>query len=221
MNVQDIRLTFLEKYLHNEYVKDKTGCNMLEIISASFEADENYLIRKPNVDYCHRELEWYKSQSLNVSDIPGKAVKVWHSVADNKGFINSNYGYLIWSKENYQQYEHVKNELQQNPDSRRAVMIYNRPSIWKEYDRDGMSDFICTMGVHYLIRNDKLTAVVQMRSQDSTFGYCNDYFWQKYVLDALASDLGIEPGKIYWNVASLHVYPRDFICFEFFHFEII
>jgi thymidylate synthase len=49
-----------------------------------------------------------------------------------------------------------------------------------------------------------------MRSNDVVFGYKNDYAWQQYVLKTLASDLGIEPGAIQWQVQNLHVYERHF-----------
>ena len=97
------------------------------------------------------------------------------------------------------------------PNSRRAVMIYTRPTMWEDYKRDGMSDFMCTNTVQYMIRNEQLVAIVQMRSNDVVFGYRNDYAWQKHVADTLTADLGLtkEP-KIIWHVGNLHVYERHF-----------
>ena len=45
----------------------------------------------------------------------------------------------------------------------------------------GMSDFICTNAVSYMIRDDELISVVQMRSNDVVYGYKNDYAWQKWM----------------------------------------
>jgi thymidylate synthase len=95
-------------------------------------------------------------------------------------------------------------------------MIYTRPSIWLEYNENGKNDFICTNSVTYYVRDNKLHAVVQMRSNDVVFGYKNDYAWQKYILDSLVKDLsGIskvnyEAGDIIWQVQNLHVYGRHF-----------
>ena len=110
----------------------------------------------------------------------------------------------------YRQYDNVVVELLNNPDSRRASMVYQRPSIWVEYNQNGKNDFICTNAVTYYIRNDELQSVVQMRSNDVVFGYKNDYAWQQYVLKQLAADLDIEPGYIIWQVQNLHVYERHF-----------
>lgn len=210
MRVSDIRQYFINELENKHYVIDKTGVNMLEMIGATFIADETAIFGTPNQEYIQRELEWYRSQSLNVADIPGGPPVVWKMAASSQGWINSNYGYLILSNDNWNQYDHVRDELRRNPFSRRAVMIYTRPMIWEEYNLDGMSDFICTNTVQYFIRDDKLQVVVQMRSNDVVFGYKNDYAWQEYVALALCDELGVELGDIIWHVGSLHVYSRHF-----------
>jgi thymidylate synthase len=144
-----------------------------------------------------------------------KTPLIWRQIASNLGEINSNYGYLFLSKENGSQLDSVVDHLIQDPGSRRAAAVYTNPFIHKQWNRDGMSDFICTNAVQYLIREGKLEVVVQMRSNDAIFGYRNDYAWQKYaqnlVLDKLASNgLVYESGNIIWNAASLHIYKRHF-----------
>lgn len=207
----DIRGEFKYLLQTEQFVTDKTGVKTIEIIGSSFIASEPAIFGEPNEEYIARELAWYESQSLKVADIPGGPPVIWKQVSSSKeGEINSNYGYLIWSDENHHQYLNVLKELKKNPFSRRAVMIYNRPSMHYDYNRGGMSDFICTNAVQYMIRNDKLHAVVQMRSNDAYFGYRNDWAWQKYVLDKLAKDLAVAPGTIYWNAGSLHLYERHF-----------
>lgn len=208
--VQDIREEFHRLMREEEFVTDKTGVRMLEVRSASFIADEPTIFGTVNTDYVLRELEWYHSMSLNVNDIPGGPPTIWQVVSDNDGYINSNYGWCIFSDENYNQYNHVLEELKKSPESRRAIMIYTRPNMWYDYNHNGRSDFMCTNAVQYMIRDHKLETVVQMRSNDVIFGYKNDFAWQNYVHKNLAHDLSIEPGHIYWNVGSLHVYERHF-----------
>ena len=69
--VKNIREEF--QYLKSQelYVTDKTGVKMLEIRGASFIADEASIFGTVNYEYVERELEWYKSMSLSVNDIPG------------------------------------------------------------------------------------------------------------------------------------------------------
>jgi thymidylate synthase len=208
--VSDIRAKLIQSYKDQDFVIDKTGVKTIELIGESFIADEDWIIRKPNYEYIERELEWYKSQSLYVADIPGETPAIWKQVASKSGKINSNYGYLIWSSENFNQYQKVLDELTANPNSRRAVMIYNRPSMHYEYNTNGMSDFICTYANTFLIRDDKLISHYLMRSNDAVFGYDNDIHWAMYVQKKLATELGIECGNIIWTATNLHVYERHF-----------
>ena len=192
---------------------DKTGVKCLELIGASFEATEPAIFGTPNVEYIMKEIEWYKSMSLNINDIykgekPPPAA--WQYAATADGMIHSNYGYLIFHEENGNQYDNCLQELKDNPNSRRALMIYQRPEIWAEYDLMGCSDFICTNSVAYYIRHGKLDCSVSMRSNDVVYGYKNDYAWQQYVLLNLANDLGLEAGKMIWQVQNLHVYEKHF-----------
>ncbi len=212
-NVESIRSSFKGMLMSKDFTIDKTGAKTIELIGTSFIANEPAIFGIPNKDYIQKEIDWYISQSTNVNDIYGEerdAPAAWNYASDKYGNINSNYGKLIFSKEYFNQYDHVRDELSKNPDGRRAEMVYNRPSIWSEFDKGGMSDFICTNAVTYYIRGGKLHAAVQMRSNDVVFGYKNDYAWQKYVLDMLAADLEVKVGNIYWQVQNLHVYERHF-----------
>lgn len=216
LQVNDIRQYFRDALARGEFVTDKTGVKTLELIGASFIADEPSIFGDVNWEYVMREIAWYDSLSLKVADIPGGAPKIWQQVASKDGEINSNYGWCIYSEANHKQYWSVMLELLANPNSRRAVMLYTRPTMHKDYNRDGMSDFMCTNAVQYLIRQNKVHAVVQMRSNDVVFGYKNDRAWQREVLIRLVLDLNekgdnnYDVGDIIWNVGSLHVYERHF-----------
>ena len=211
-SVSDIRQYFIDE-LHDEaFTEDRTGQKTIELLGASFLADQPSIFGTPSEKYIDAEIDWYSSGSTNINDIhPDKEPPAaWMYAANIHGEINSNYGHLIWSSKYHDQYQNVLDELINNPDSRRASMIYTRPSIWSEYDENGKNDFICTNSVTYYIRNDELQAVVQMRSNDVVFGYKNDIAWQNHVLELLASDLDINPGFIQWQVQNLHVYERHF-----------
>lgn len=220
--IANVRVQFADMLLRDQFVTDKTGVKCLEIVGASFICDEDTIFGEVNYDYVKREIEWYESQSLNVADIPPPIPAIWQQVSGKTtGEINSNYGYLIYSEGNYSQFGEVLKELTANPNSRRAVMIYTRPSIWWEYNLDDMSDFICTNAVQYFIRDGYLDAVVQMRSNDAWAGFRNDLAWQRHVLQHLWIRLKevypeLEVGQIYWNAGSLHVYERNFYLVDWY-----
>lgn len=187
----------------------------IEIVGATFVADNQTIFGEPNQDYIDRELEWYLSESLCVDDIPGETPKIWKQISSDRGLINSNYGNLMLSSANGSQLENVITHLLEDRETRRATAIYTRPSIHTEWNVDGMADFICTNAVQYLIRNDELQVVVQMRSNDAVFGYRNDYAWQRYMQEVVvrmlsSNGIDVKPGRITWNVGSLHIYQRHF-----------
>jgi len=221
LKIKDIRNMIIQKYKNKDFVIDKTGAKLIELIGVTFLVDEPYIIRETNIDYAKREIEWYESQSLNVYDIPGKVPEIWKQVSDKDGFINSNYGWIIFSKENYDQFKNCIRELKRNPYSRRAIMIYNRPSMHYEYNKNGMSDFICTMYNQCFIRDNKLISHYVMRSNDAVFGFQNDVYWAQYVQNKLYSELKktypeLELGSIIWTASSFHVYERHFKYIERF-----
>ncbi len=209
MNVQNIRDLFAEKYKNNDFEIDKFGGKVIDIICNQFIADEEYIFSKPNYEYIEKEIKWYLSESLNVNNLEDTP-KIWKSISDNNGYINSNYGWCVFSKENGYQYDNCLVELKNQRSSRRGAMIYNRPEMWKDYNTHGRDDFMCTYAVQYLIRNNVLYANVLMRSNDAWAGYRNDYAWQKYVVDKLADDLNIDETIIIWNASSLHIYENQF-----------
>jgi len=226
-NVNDIRNYFIEELKNENFTVDRSGQKTIELIGASFNADEAAIFGEPDSGYIDAELNWYLSGSTNIYDIyvDRDPPKAWEYSANRHGEINSNYGHLIYSDKYFRQYDMVLDELLANMDTRRASMIYTRPSIWMEYNENNKNDFICTNSVTYYLRNGAIHAVVQMRSNDVVFGYKNDYAWQRNVLENLVKDYNycylesaadadyrkeMEVGNITWQVQNLHVYERHF-----------
>jgi len=213
-NMQQVREEFVRLLENKEFVIDKTGVKTVELTGITLIADEDVLFGELNTDYAAKELKWYKSQSLNVYDMPNPPT-IWKKVCDKDGNVNSNYGWVIYSEENGEQFKSCVRELRKNKDSRRAVMIYTRPSMQTEYNKNGMSDFMCTNNVHALIRNNKLVYIINQRSCDAIFGFKNDLFWHKNVQRELVKDLKedypeLEVGEIQYQFGSLHIYERHF-----------
>ena len=213
-HVKDIVEDLTEELFLKNYISDKNGSKTVEIINACFLADKDHMFRPKNEDYIKREIEWYMSQSLNVNDISGETPHIWKQIASPLGYINSNYGWMLFSEGNFDQYDNVKNELLRDRTTRRALAIYTRPNMHYTQSQQGMQDFSCTSTVQYLYRDGKLNAIVTMRSNDAVFGYPNDLAWQTFVLERLCKDLRLEAGDIHWNVGSLHVYERHFNLLE-------
>jgi thymidylate synthase len=221
MTVHNIRHQFAQLYQFNKFVTDKSGVKTVEIVNANFIASSPLIFGAVNNEYVSREIRWYEGQSLNVNDIPGGTPAIWKQVADKDGFINSNYGWCVFSADNNHQFANTVAELEERPDSRRAIMIYTRPEMWGDHNKNGRSDFMCTNTVQYLIRDNKVSAIVNMRSNDAWAGYRNDYAWQFYMLSLVTNRLNSRGnaytiGNIHWNAGSLHIYERQFYLIDHF-----
>jgi thymidylate synthase len=220
--VRDIRQEFADRYKNGAIYN-----NMISIIGASFEVDEDEIFGEVNPDYVDAEIMWYESKSTKVKDLfrlYGKEVKIWKEISSRDGEVNSNYGHLVYSYENGDQYNNVVKKLCQHSSTRQASMIYQRPSMHSDWNRDGMMDFTCTNAVTYYIENSRLHAVVQMRSNDVVFGFNNDYAWQCHVWTKLINEVNyirdkiglpkLYLGKMTWQVQNLHMYARHFPLIE-------
>ena len=154
-NTSDIKHYFINALAKEDFVMDRSGQKTIELIGASFFADQPAIFGTPNKSYIEIEKAWYESQSTNVNWIKENynrnVPEAWLASSNDFGQINSNYGHLIYSDKYHHQYGQVLDELLTNPDGRRASMIYTRPSIWMEYNEDGKNDFICTLSSSVLV----------------------------------------------------------------------
>ena len=161
------------------------------------------------------------------------------------GTINSNYGYRIFGHDEHMsvpyteqvmtpagfdelgelvvspslatvvygegQWINTVNILKKDKDSRQAIMNIHRPS-----DRHaGNKDVACTLTLQWLIRENKLHLIVNMRSNDIVLGFTNDVFQFTMLQECMAVQLretypDLELGCYYHNAGSMHVYDRHF-----------
>lgn len=183
-----------------------------ELLHTVFLADKNYIVRKPKEPYQTNELEWFISQSRNVQDLKsfaGFIPKIWNDISDVNDIINSNYGWCCLSEENGSQFDNAMKHLEKDKNSRRAIMIYNRPSMHKDWcsnrtiatdnitrtncdEWQNLSankyksirgDFMCCQNNHFIIRDNKLIMTVHMRSLDAVYGYNADYIWFDWIFN--------------------------------------
>jgi len=105
------------------------------------------------------------------------------------------------------QYNEIISRLKDDPDSRQGVV-----TIWNpELDLLAKKrDYPCTILHQFRIRDNKLNMSVYMRSNDVWLGAAYDFFQFTRVQIAMASVLGIEPGKYTHHVGSLHIYEQHY-----------
>jgi len=158
--------------------------------------------REWNEEYAEAEWEWYLTGDPKVStlgDIYGKVPEIWKRMADDKGHVNSNYGYQ-WERNN--QIDMVCEMLKQNPETRQAcISIYDGKEI-----SDYAFDTPCTYAIQFTIVNGRLDMCVTMRSNDLWYGFCNDQYQFSKLQELMAYRLDIETGVYYHFAHNMHLY---------------
>jgi len=208
------------KLMSKEFV-DVRGSKLVEVIAPRIVLNprQKYLYfgaRNTPKEYVKAEHEWYMSRDLNIKMI-GEHASMWKKVCSMNGEVNSNYGYLVFATGNCSQYDYALGQLCNDKYSRRSIIIYNRPSMQLDYHRDGKDDFVCTLGQQFLIRDNRLHCITEMRSCDVIYGLFNDLPWFFYVHSHMLKALklrkkykSLKYGDFIFIPNSLHVYERHF-----------
>lgn len=212
----------MEKLSQSENHSSPRGLKTKELINYSVCINNPRLTiltnphRKLSIEYLKAEFDWYLSGELNIDKIKQHA-SMWEKIKNPDGTVNSNYGYFVFhQKFNYDnqlinQFQYCFDCLLNDIDSRQAVINFNQ--LHHKYKNN--KDFVCTLSLQFLIRNNQLHSIVNMRSCDIVYGASYDIPWFSYIqlllLEKLTkSGLNISLGQLYHNSASLHIYEKHF-----------
>jgi len=158
--------------------------------------------RKWSEEYAEAEWQWYLSGDNHIKalgDIYGKVPEIWKRMADERGYVNSNYG---WQWKRQDQIDMVYEMLRQKPDTRQAcISIYDGKEI-----SDYAFDTPCTYAIQFTIVNGRLDMCVTMRSNDLWYGFCNDQYQFSKLQELMAFRLNIDTGVYYHFAHNMHLY---------------
>jgi thymidylate synthase len=158
--------------------------------------------RKMPIRYAIGELLWYNSRNNTWQAIEPFS-KFWKDISDDGEHVNSNYGWCIHDKYDFDQWEYVKQLLKNDPNTRQAIIHIKEPT------NKTTKDLNCTISLQFLLRDGKLNLITTMRSNDVWLGLPYDLFNFTCMQIQMAMELGVKIGKYYHNAGSLHLYERD------------
>lgn len=164
--------------------------------------------RKWNNTLAVGELCWHWSASDSVDFISYYA-KNWASFSsDGEKISGSCYGKHIFQKSNnLSQWDFIVDTLKSDPNSRQAILAM-------PYKSKSSIDLPCISTIQFMIRENKLICINNMRSNDLVWGFCYDVFFATMTQERLAIELGVELGPYIHNATSLHIYSRFFSLIE-------
>ena len=197
------------EYLHDRIIQDGVEfADTKALFNVGFyitdPMDNKIINRERNwkQDYAEAEWQWYLSGNRNISELGklyGKTPEIWKRMADDKGNVNSNYG---WQWERNAQLDMVIETLKQKSETRQAaISIYDGKEI-----TDYAHDTPCTYAVQFTIVHGRLDMCVTMRSNDLWYGFCNDQYCFSMLQGLVAHELNVEPGVYYHFAHNMHLY---------------
>ena len=158
-------------------------------------------------DYAEAEWQWYLSGDNNIEklgELYGKVPEIWKRMADDHGYVNSNYGQQ-WQRtcwNNISQIDYVIDKLKNNKETRQAAISIYDCKEHPKYERDTP----CTYAVQFTILHGRLDMCVTMRSNDLWYGFCNDQYCFSKLQEMVSNELNIEPGVYYHFAHNMHLY---------------
>lgn len=149
------------------------------------------------------ELCWYLAGTAD-ADFISYYIPPYRDVADD-GVIYGGYGLRLFNWDGLNQVKSLTEMLRRKPDSRRAVVqLFDRADL-----AAGKHDVPCTCTLQFLVRENKLQLLTNMRSNDVHWGLPHDVFCFTSLQEIMARSLGVELGSYKHIVGSLHLYTKD------------
>jgi thymidylate synthase len=146
------------------------------------------------------ELMWYLAGSNQVAFIEYYISHYADSAED--GEVWGAYGPRLTAFDGVNQLEFVISRLLEEPFSRQAVIqLYDHRDAVGDH-----KDIPCTCVLQYFVRDERLSCVVYMRSNDAYFGLPHDLFAFTFLQELISRAVGVELGSYVHIAGSYHVY---------------
>ena len=117
------------------------------------------------------------------------------------GTIARGYGYTIGE---YKRFDYVRNSLANYPNDRRMVI-----SLWQDADLRMAVLPPCVWSNEYKVYKGTLNCFVDQRSADVPVGLPFNVSQYAILMSLLAKEAGLQPGKLYYNIADAHIYVNQ------------
>lgn len=191
-----------------DHIVRPRGMEVKEVIGSSYRVPLPAYIdlksRNTNYSFMFGEAWWIVSGSNRLSDIR-HYMESYKNFSDDQQFLRGAYGPKV-----VDQLPYVVDALIADHDSRQAVM-----TIWRERPGAG-KDIPCTVAAQFFIRDNRLSMIATMRSNDVVLGFTYDVFTFSMIAKAVQllinerGDYKVGLGFLQVNPGSLHLYETHY-----------
>ena len=156
------------------------------------------------------ELLWFLRGETNVKWLQERGVSIWDEWADADGELGPVYGkqWRSWAAPGgraIDQIAWVRDEIMQNPNSRRLVV-----SAWNPADVDQMALPPCHCLFQFFVAKGKLSCQLYQRSADVFLGVPFNIASYALLTILMARATNLEPGEFVHTFGDVHLYSNHF-----------
>jgi len=156
------------------------------------------------------ELLWFLRGETNVKWLQERGVSIWDEWADADGELGPVYGkqWRSWAAPDgraIDQIAWVRDEIMQNPNSRRLVV-----SAWNPADVDQMALPPCHCLFQFFVAKGKLSCQLYQRSADVFLGVPFNIASYALLTILMARATNLEPGEFVHTFGDVHLYSNHF-----------
>ena len=196
---------------HGHRKSDRTGTGTLSVFGYQmrFNLAHGFPLlttKKLHIRSIIYELLWFLSGSTNIDYLNQHGVSIWDEWADENGDLGPVYGFQwrSWPAPDGQhidQISRVLSQLQQNPDSRRHVVVAYNPGVVDE-----MALPPCHALFQFYVANNRLSCQLYQRSADIFLGVPFNIASYALLTHMVAQQCGYEVGEFIWTGGDVHLY---------------
>lgn len=210
--------TLLSELLYSGKEIETRGLKTKELRRVQLHVDHYNTVSHPKYrpwskikEYLFAEFSWFMTGERYLRNILPYS-KFWGKIANPDGTANSNYGDLVFYRNNSRgisSFNWALLQLIEDKNTRKALVLYND----REFFYPENKDLICNQYQHFLIRDNKLECDVGLRSSDAIYGLTFNIPWWSLVHQQMFLILKnrypkLELGNIVANIGSSHIYEN-------------
>lgn len=151
------------------------------------------------------ELFWYLSKANNLEFMEYYLPGIYAKESDDDVSVRSGYGERLFGHNGNNQIQNIITLLKNKSTSRRAVIqLFDSSDLSKDF-----KSIPCTCTLQFVIRDDQLNLLVNMRSNDAYLGLPHDVFTFTMLQEIVARSVNIEIGTYKHCAGSLHLYKDN------------
>lgn len=191
--------------------EDRTGTGTLSVFGAQerFDLEEGFPLlttKKLHLRSIIHELLWFLAGDTNVKYLHDHQVTIWDEWANEQGDLGRIYGaqWRSWRRpdgKKIDQIDHLIQEIQQRPDSRRHIV-----TAWNPGELDQMALAPCHALFQFYVCNGELSCQLYQRSADLFLGVPFNIASYALLTMMIAQVCGLRAKEFIHTFGDLHLY---------------